>query len=115
MLISPLEIIAVPKNLKFLAIPLYELYECAQVYGPQLAALPHYLARYRFEYVDDNGNVIAQQPGLAPEPGQRLTRDDPRYFNGTTTTTTTAATTNGGGNENGQNGEHDNNGMDEAQ
>lgn len=68
-----------PKNLKFLAIPFYELYENAQAYGPQLAALPHYLARYRFEYMDDNGNTIAEMPGGPQYPGARTTRDDPRY------------------------------------
>jgi len=74
------KVIAVPKNLKFLAIPFYELYENAQAYGPQLAALPHYLARYRFEYVDENGNVVAETPGLPPSQGARTGRDDPRYF-----------------------------------
>ena len=33
-------------NLKFLAVPFHELYENASTYGPQLAALPHYLAKY---------------------------------------------------------------------
>jgi cleavage and polyadenylation specificity factor subunit 5 len=113
------EIIAVPKNLKFLAIPLYELYENAQVYGPQLAALPHYLARYRFEYVNDKGEVVAQTPGLAPQPGQRLTRDDPRYFRGNTTTTTADTAMDGeadtNGDTNGQNGNHDEYQMDEVE
>lgn len=68
-----------PKNLKFLAIPFYELYENAQAYGPQLAALPHYLSRYRFEYVDDGGNVVAEMPGGPQQPGARTSRDDVRY------------------------------------
>jgi cleavage and polyadenylation specificity factor subunit 5 len=57
------EVIAVPKNLKFLAIPFHELYENASTYGPQLAALPHYLAKYRFECVDENGDIVAITPG----------------------------------------------------
>jgi hypothetical protein len=89
------EVIAVPKNLKFLAVPLYELYENAQAFGPQLAALPHYLARYRFEYVDEQGNVVAETPGIAPGPDSRTHRDDPRYA-------TQAATMNGNTNGNGQ-------------
>lgn len=76
------EVIAVPKNLKFLAIPFHELYENASTYGPQLAALPHYLAKYRFECVDEDGNVVAITPGGPPEAGDRTTRDDPRYQNG---------------------------------
>jgi hypothetical protein len=113
------EIIAVPKNLKFLAIPLYELYENAQVYGPQLAALPHYLARYRFEYVNDKGEVVAQTPGLAPQPDQRLTREDPRYFSGHTTNAAADTAMDGGadtnGDTNGQNGNHDEYQMDEIE
>jgi len=61
------KVIAVPKNLKFLAIPFHELYENASTYGPQLAALPHYLAKYRFECVDENGNVVAITPGGTEE------------------------------------------------
>ena len=74
------KIIAVPKNLKFLAIPFHELYENAQTYGPQLAALPHYLAKYRFECVDENGNIVAITPGGVPEEGARTELKDPRYF-----------------------------------
>ncbi|KAF2403123.1 cleavage and polyadenylation specific factor 5 [Trichodelitschia bisporula] len=71
------KVIAVPKNLKFLAIPFYELYENAQAYGPQLAALPHYLARYNFEYVDEHGNVVAMTPAGMPSssPPERNNQD----------------------------------------
>lgn len=79
-LIQGAEVIAVPKNLKFLAIPFHELYENASTYGPQLAALPHYLAKYRFECVDENGNVVAITPGGLPEDGDRTTLEDPRYY-----------------------------------
>jgi hypothetical protein len=89
------EVIAVPKNLKFLAIPLYELYENAQAFGPQLAALPHYLARYRFEYVNEQGEVVAVTPGSPPDADARTLRDDPRFVNH-------EATTNGDTNGNGQ-------------
>ncbi|KAE9983621.1 hypothetical protein BLS_003991 [Venturia inaequalis] len=74
------KVIAIPKNLKFLAVPLYELYENASAFGPQLAALPHYLARYRFQYVDDNGNVLAVTPGPNPEPDARTKLNDPRFI-----------------------------------
>ena len=35
-----------PKNMKLLAIPLFELYDNAARYGPQLSAIPHLLSRY---------------------------------------------------------------------
>lgn len=34
-----------PKNMKLLAIPLFELYDNAARYGPQLSAIPHLLSR----------------------------------------------------------------------
>ena len=37
---------ASPKNMKLLAIPLFELYDNAARYGPQLSAIPHLLSRY---------------------------------------------------------------------
>lgn len=43
-----LEVLAVPKNMKLLAIPLFELYDNAARYGPQLSAIPHLLSRYVF-------------------------------------------------------------------
>ena len=60
------KVLAVPKNMKLLAVPLYELYEQSQKYGPQLAAIPHYLSRFNFEYVDGKGNVVAVTPGGGP-------------------------------------------------
>ncbi|KAF8321328.1 cleavage and polyadenylation specificity factor 25 kDa subunit [Clavulina sp. PMI_390] len=44
------KVLAVPKNMKLLAIPLFELYDNAARYGPQLSALPHLLSRYNFIY-----------------------------------------------------------------
>ncbi|KAB5588417.1 Protein phosphatase PTC7 [Ceratobasidium theobromae] len=39
-------VLAVPKNMKLLAIPLFELYDNAARYGPQLSAIPHLLSRW---------------------------------------------------------------------
>ena len=52
-----------PKNMKLLAVPLFELYDNTARYGPQLSAIPHLLSRYNFEFVDEDGNVSAQTPG----------------------------------------------------
>ena len=52
--------------MKIIAVSLFELYDNSQRYGPQLAAIPHLLSRYNFEYVDENGNVVAVTPGGGP-------------------------------------------------
>ena len=38
---------AVPKNLKLLAVPVFELYGNPGKYGPEIASIPHLLSRYR--------------------------------------------------------------------
>lgn len=49
--------------MKLLAVPLFELYDNTARYGPQLSAIPHYLSRYRFEFVDEEGNLSRVMPG----------------------------------------------------
>lgn len=58
-----------PKNMKLLAVPLFELYDNTQRYGPQLSAIPHLLSRYNFEFVDENDNVVSCTPGGGPMDG----------------------------------------------
>ena len=59
--------------MKLLAVPLFELYENNARYGPQLAAIPHLLSRYNFEFVDEQGNVTAITPGSeAPRGGPKV-------------------------------------------
>ncbi|KAF3933081.1 hypothetical protein ABW20_dc0109025 [Dactylellina cionopaga] len=60
------KVLSVPKNMKLLAVPLFELYDNTARYGPQLSAIPHLLSRYNFEFVDENGKVIAMTPGGIP-------------------------------------------------
>ena len=62
------EVLSVPKNMKLLAVPLFELYDNTARYGPQLSAIPHLLSRYNFEFVDEDGNVVAHTPGGDPGP-----------------------------------------------
>lgn len=64
------EVLSVPKNMKLLAVPLFELYDNSQRYGPQLSAIPHLLSRYNFEFVNENGKVVAQTPGGRPTNGE---------------------------------------------
>ena len=45
-----IETFSVPKNMKLLAVPLFELYDNSARYGPQLAALPHLLSRFNYVY-----------------------------------------------------------------
>ena len=49
--------------MKLLAVPLFELYDNTARYGPQLSAIPHLLSRYSFEFVDEDGKVVAGTPG----------------------------------------------------
>lgn len=55
--------VSVPKNMKLLAVPLFELYDNSQRYGPQLSALPHDRSRFRWEFEDEEGRVVAWTPG----------------------------------------------------
>ena len=55
--------LSVPKNMKLLAVPLFELYDNSARYGPQLSALPHYLSRFRWEMVNEEGEVEVWTPG----------------------------------------------------
>lgn len=65
------KVLSVPKNMKLLAVPLFELYDNTQRYGPQLSAIPHYLSRYRWEFVDEDDNVVAWTPGGEVDPNVR--------------------------------------------
>lgn len=58
--------------MKLLAVPLFELYDNTARYGPQLSAIPHLLSRYNFEFVDEQGNVVAATPGGAAADGSNL-------------------------------------------
>lgn len=64
------EVLSVPKNMKLLAVPLFELYDNTARYGPQLSAIPHLLSRYNFEFVDEDDNICAATPGGDPGPQQ---------------------------------------------
>ena len=57
--------------MKLLAVPLFELYDNTARYGPQLSAIPHYLSRYRFEFVDEDGNLSSVMPGDGELPGPK--------------------------------------------
>ncbi|KAJ7969975.1 Pre-mRNA cleavage factor Im subunit like [Quillaja saponaria] len=42
---------AVPKNLKLLAVPLFELYDNVQRYGPVISTIPQQLSRFQFNMI----------------------------------------------------------------
>jgi cleavage and polyadenylation specificity factor subunit 5 len=65
------EVLSVPKNMKLLAVPLFELYDNVQRYGPQLSAIPHLLSRYNFEFVNEEGKVVSVTPGGGPFSGEQ--------------------------------------------
>ncbi|KAJ8498976.1 hypothetical protein OPV22_009528 [Ensete ventricosum] len=49
--LSEREYFAVPKNLKLLAVPLFELYDNVQRYGPVISTIPQQLSRFQFNMV----------------------------------------------------------------
>lgn len=75
---SETEVLSVPKNMKLLAVPLFELYDNTARYGPQLSAIPHLLSRYNFEFVDEKGEVVAVTPGVPPPEGQNGVKYEPK-------------------------------------
>lgn len=44
-------VFAVPRNLKLLAVPLFELYDNPQRYGPIISNLPQFLSRFHWMYL----------------------------------------------------------------
>lgn len=50
-LLSERQFFAIPKNLKILAVPLFELYDNVQRYGPVISAIPLQLSRFAFNLV----------------------------------------------------------------
>ncbi|CAI0403541.1 unnamed protein product [Linum tenue] len=49
--LSEREYFAVPKNLKLLVVPLFELYDNVQRYGPVISTIPQQLSRFRFNMI----------------------------------------------------------------
>ncbi|CAN6666304.1 hypothetical protein TRVA0_038S00210 [Trichomonascus vanleenenianus] len=56
------KVLSVPRNMKLIAVPLFELYDNAARYGGQLASLPLHLSRFNMEFVDNEGNIIGKMP-----------------------------------------------------
>ena len=69
---------AVPKHLKLLAVPLYELYENQQRYGPVIASIPMLLSRYQISYADAARPAGAGPQAAAPRQGQQGAEAAPR-------------------------------------
>ncbi len=44
-------VFAVPKNLKLLAVPIFELYDNSSQYGPVISSIPQLLGRFNFVYL----------------------------------------------------------------
>jgi len=59
--LPPTGILGVPKNLKLLAVPLFELYDNAHRYGPVIASLPQLLARIKFVFCDHNAQPLINE------------------------------------------------------
>eukprot|EP00803_Ostreobium_quekettii_P010418 evm.model.scf_2415.1 EVM.evm.TU.scf_2415.1 scf_2415:6628-8717(+) len=55
---------AVPKNLRLLAVPLFELYDNVQRYGPIISAIPQMLSRFKLNFAGG----LEDRPWPMPEP-----------------------------------------------
>ncbi|XP_074365116.1 pre-mRNA cleavage factor Im 25 kDa subunit 2-like [Apium graveolens] len=51
--LSERQYFAVPKNLKLMAVPLLELYDNVQWYGPVISAIPQQLSRFQFNMLEE--------------------------------------------------------------
>jgi cleavage and polyadenylation specificity factor subunit 5 len=51
--LSEKQYFAVPKNLKLLAVPLFELYDNVQRYGPVISAIPQQLSKFNFNAINN--------------------------------------------------------------
>lgn len=64
---------AVPRNLKLVAVPLFELYDNIPRYGPVIASLPHMISRFRLNamstQIAQNGNAAAAAANGAAQNG----------------------------------------------
>ncbi|CAN7033229.1 unnamed protein product [Brassica rapa subsp. trilocularis] len=56
--LSEKEYFAVPKNLKLLAVPLFELYDNVQRYGPVISTIPQQLSRFHFNMISSLMNIF---------------------------------------------------------
>ncbi|KAI3644730.1 hypothetical protein MP228_010894 [Amoeboaphelidium protococcarum] len=45
------KVFAIPKNFKFMALPLFELYDNQQRYGQIMSSIPHLISHIKFRYV----------------------------------------------------------------
>lgn len=51
-------LLTVPSNMQLIAVPLCDLYDNVQKYGPQLAAIPQMLSRFNFIYLNEEDAEI---------------------------------------------------------
>ena len=60
----------IPKNLRLVAVPLFEIYDNPQKYGPIIASIPQLLSRFQFVLAGGGGaGAGAAMPAGMPAPG----------------------------------------------
>ncbi|KAK9828531.1 hypothetical protein WJX72_000619 [[Myrmecia] bisecta] len=62
---------AVPKNLKLIAVPLFELYNNAERYGPVISAVPHLVSRFKVNLAGGHAPSLGPSPLALPAPEQQ--------------------------------------------
>uniref|UniRef100_A0A0D3G1W0 DNA mismatch repair protein MSH3 n=1 Tax=Oryza barthii TaxID=65489 RepID=A0A0D3G1W0_9ORYZ len=61
-----IEYFAVPRNLKLLAVPLFELYDNVQRYGPVISTIPQQLSRFQFNMLPTSPRFPRPPPPPSP-------------------------------------------------
>lgn len=67
----------VPKNLRLLAVPLFELYDNVQRYGPIISAIPQMLSRFRLNFAGEREDIPRPLPSHS-QPVVELSGHDSR-------------------------------------
>jgi len=65
---------SVPRNLKLMAVPLFELYENMPRYGPVISALPQMLSRFHFTM--SRGIKVLEEPPAGAQEGQAVVKEE---------------------------------------
>uniref|UniRef100_A0A060T7D0 Cleavage and polyadenylation specificity factor subunit 5 n=1 Tax=Blastobotrys adeninivorans TaxID=409370 RepID=A0A060T7D0_BLAAD len=55
------KVLCIPKNMKVVAVPLFELYDNETKYGQEFAAIPLYLSRYNFEFIGSGSSRVVSR------------------------------------------------------
>jgi hypothetical protein len=67
---------AVPKNYKLVAVPLFEIYDHVQRYGPVISSIPQLLSRFNFVLTGGGGGAAALPPHIKEKEKSAVAQED---------------------------------------